>query len=160
MNIWWKSATHFHKRTLATAASSNQTEPQTSRDSDKPQPTPAELREEMRRSYGAYDKDSGKTAFGPFPPYRHPFRVKYSFDCRPMSPHRRNRYNRLPYREPNMNFWRNENVTVQYQQEPQSSVHLVIESLHTCIDNLSDLTKEHLPHLKEMAAVAESIICR
>lgn len=117
------------------------------------------IRESKKRSYGAYNPNTGKTAFGPFPRYLHPACFsEFALHCSRLQ---HEKTIREPDLEPkDMPYWRDNNVEVLYAHLPQSSVHLVVQSLRCCVPSLPRLTREHLPHLKEMAAVAESIICR
>lgn len=95
-------------------------------------------------------------SFGPFPPYSPPSLYRHQFGNRSCL----QKFIEAPDQFEDIIYWRNQNVIVVYEKTPKASVHLVVVSTRCRLGQMFNLTKEHLPHIKEMSEVAESIITR
>lgn len=121
--------------------------------------SPAVSQTKPETSVGTSDssqEDDTKSSLGPFPPYSPPRIYRFAYGNKSCL----QKFIGDPEKHKEIIFWRNEHVVVVYVKRPMAKVHLIAITNRCQINQLPEVSRKHLPYIKEITAVAESIISR
>lgn len=147
LKLWCKSTAHLQRSKVYFSTANERITSEEKRKMSAGNPTCSEER---------CVEGSVEPFFGPFPPYSPPSFYRHDYGNRSCL----QKIIEAPEKFEDIIYWRNKNVVVVYNKFPKSKVHLVVVSTRCRLGQILNITKEHLPHIKEISAVAEGIISR